>query len=288
MPPLRSLYWATGDGGNGRPAKVIAFDEGGGPEQLRFQIRDPHLLCYRPSVTAGSVVIFYATGLGPTAPKGLPFSAGAEIRRVAPGLFNAWGLVRVQRGAQTFEPVSVSVEVAQGTSSSGPLEPIDLGPEGDDVYLLFFGTGLRGRTSLSGVEVKIGGVSVPIMYTQAQGQFAGLDQVNLKLPRSLRGLGIVPVELTTVLAAGLRWTRWFRSGIRCERSRLVRTGQIGEARLGTPARAPLDDTLGQLPNCYGSTAVMLRFGTSPTGMRVTSFIDLISTTETEFDAALAT
>jgi len=39
---------------------------------------------------------------------------------------------------------------------------------------------------------------------------------------------------------------------------------------------------------YGSTAVMFCFGTCPTGMRVTSFMDLRSTTDTEFDAALAT
>jgi len=39
---------------------------------------------------------------------------------------------------------------------------------------------------------------------------------------------------------------------------------------------------------YGSTAVMFRFGTCPTGMRVISFMDLMSTTDTEFDAALAT
>ena len=39
---------------------------------------------------------------------------------------------------------------------------------------------------------------------------------------------------------------------------------------------------------YGSTAVRFRFGTCPTGMRVISFIDAMSTTDTEFDAALAT
>jgi hypothetical protein len=33
--------------------------------------------------------------------------------------------------------------------------------------------------------------------------------------------------------------------------------------------------------------VILRLGTSPTGIRVTSFMDLISTTETEFEAAFA-
>lgn len=33
---------------------------------------------------------------------------------------------------------------------------------------------------------------------------------------------------------------------------------------------------------------MFRLGTCPTGMRVSSFMDLISTTETKFDAAHAT
>jgi hypothetical protein len=39
---------------------------------------------------------------------------------------------------------------------------------------------------------------------------------------------------------------------------------------------------------YGSMPVVFRFGTKPTGMRVTSFRDLISTTETSFVTAFAT
>jgi hypothetical protein len=39
---------------------------------------------------------------------------------------------------------------------------------------------------------------------------------------------------------------------------------------------------------YGSRAVMLRFGTWPTGMRVTSRMPTTSTTETEFEPAFAT
>src|SRR5262245_28758649 len=38
----------------------------------------------------------------------------------------------------------------------------------------------------------------------------------------------------------------------------------------------------------GNMAVVFRFGTCPTGIRVTSFIALISTTETLFEPALAT
>src|SRR4051794_792759 len=41
-------------------------------------------------------------------------------------------------------------------------------------------------------------------------------------------------------------------------------------------------------HAYGSIAVMFIFGTWPAAIRVISFIDLTSMTETEFDAAFAT
>jgi CubicO group peptidase (beta-lactamase class C family) len=40
--------------------------------------------------------------------------------------------------------------------------------------------------------------------------------------------------------------------------------------------------------CYGSTAVVFRFGTWPTGICISSLCDATSTTETEFDPAFAT
>jgi hypothetical protein len=42
------------------------------------------------------------------------------------------------------------------------------------------------------------------------------------------------------------------------------------------------------PIAYGSTQVMFRAGTKPTGIVAISFIDLISTTETLFDCSFAT
>jgi uncharacterized protein (TIGR03437 family) len=63
------------------------------------------------------------------------------------------------------------------------------------LFLILFGTGLRGRSSLSNVSATIGGVKAPVEYTGAQGEFAGLDQVNLALPRSLAGRRDQPSEL---------------------------------------------------------------------------------------------
>jgi uncharacterized protein (TIGR03437 family) len=64
------------------------------------------------------------------------------------------------------------------------------------VYLSFYGTGLRGRSALSNVTVTIGTVTVSPIYAGPQPQFPGLDQVNVPLPLSLRGAGIVNVTVT--------------------------------------------------------------------------------------------
>ena len=74
--------------------------------------------------------------------------------------------------------------------------PIDLGPATDQVYLVLFGTGIRGRSSLAGVAATIGGLDADVTFAGPQGQFDGLDQVNVRLPRSLAGVGRVEIGLT--------------------------------------------------------------------------------------------
>jgi uncharacterized protein (TIGR03437 family) len=39
-------------------------------------------------------------------------------------------------------------------------------------------------------------VTAPVVFAGAQGQFVGLDQINVQLPAALRGRGIVPVVFT--------------------------------------------------------------------------------------------
>ena len=87
-----------------------------------------------------------------------------------------------------------------------------------------------------------------------------------------------------------RWTCFIENGVlnsmACERPR-----QLG-IRIGIEHHilTMLNSRL-LIPNCrgrshadlYWSIAVMLRFGTCPTGIRVTSFIALISMTDTAFD-----
>jgi uncharacterized protein (TIGR03437 family) len=125
----------------------------------------------------------------------------ARIAAVAPGVFaaNADGrgpaagvVVRVRNGVQSFEPLVRLDPMANRFVAV----PIDLGPAGDEVFVILFGTGIRGRGDLSGVIAAFGNVTVAPTFAGAQGTLAGLDQINLPLPRSLAGRGEVNVTLT--------------------------------------------------------------------------------------------
>jgi uncharacterized protein (TIGR03437 family) len=78
--------------------------------------------------------------------------------------------------------------------------PIDLGPDlgasSDKVFLVLFGTGLRGRSGLERIVARMGCDEAMVSFAGAQGNLAGLDQVNLLIPRSQIGRGEVDVVLT--------------------------------------------------------------------------------------------
>src|SRR5205085_2609503 len=130
-------------------------------------------------------------------------SGVVQITAAAPGLFTAnasgqgvpaaYVFRRRANGSESTEPVA---QFDQAQNRFVPA-PIDLGPEGDQVVLILFGTGIRGRSDLSAVTCRIGGVEVPVLYAGEQGQFVGLDQVNVGvLPRNLAGRGEIDLVLT--------------------------------------------------------------------------------------------
>lgn len=132
---------------------------------------------------------------------GSPVATGSlNIAGVAPALFsaNASGrdaaaaiAFRVRNQVQTNEAVAIFSNAEQKFVT----RPIDLGPEGDRVFLAIFGTGIRGRSALSAVSVRIGNLTVTPDFAGSQGEFAGLDQVNFEIPRSLKGQGEITVSL---------------------------------------------------------------------------------------------
>lgn len=129
-------------------------------------------------------------------------SGTAEIAAVAPGLFaanaNGQGVaaavaLRVKAdGTQVFEQVA-EFNAAQNSFVARQLE---LGPENEQVFLILFGTGIRHRSSLLAVSLKVGGGEAAVEYAGPAPGFVGLDQLNVRLPRGLIGRGEVNLVLT--------------------------------------------------------------------------------------------
>jgi uncharacterized protein (TIGR03437 family) len=125
-------------------------------------------------------------------------STVAPVQRVAPALFSASA-----RGGGAAAALAVRVE-PDGTqtpvgvySCAGSLicftQQIEV-RDGRPVYLSLFGTGIRGRTGE--VRVTVGGRLARVLYAGPQTQFAGLDQINVQLDSSLRGVDIADVVVS--------------------------------------------------------------------------------------------
>jgi uncharacterized protein (TIGR03437 family) len=181
--------------------RVVARDSAGieRPAPLFF-ISASQINYLMPAETApGPATVTITSGDGTT------FIQMVEIEPLAPGLFtaNADGhgvaaavALRVKYdGSMRYEPVA-QYDGAQGRFVAAPVE---LGDEGDQVYLVLFGTGIGSVAdfgSLDAVKATIGGVDARVTYAGAQGRFAGLAQINLLLPRSLAERGEMDLILT--------------------------------------------------------------------------------------------
>lgn len=132
-----------------------------------------------------------------TASDGTVSRAAVSVTAVAPGIFTATGgnvaaaLVVVNK-ADGSQVVQYTAQCSGQTCSAAPVE---LGTQGETSALVLYGTGLRGA-SVAEVSVTVGGVETQALFSGAQSQFAGLDQVNVVLPQSLVGRGMVEVRLT--------------------------------------------------------------------------------------------
>lgn len=134
-----------------------------------------------------------------------------QVVQVLPGIFSANGNGRGAAAAvflrvrfngtqiiQTFEPAT------QFNATSGRMitKPVDLGPDRgpatDKIYLVLFTTGLRyfDPPAKENISVLIGGVSIAPDAVVPQLGLVGVDQVNVEIPRSLIGRGVVSVAVS--------------------------------------------------------------------------------------------
>lgn len=125
-----------------------------------------------------------------------------QIVAVAPGLFTAnsdgqgapaANVIRVKPdNSVTYEESAARFDQSQQRFVP---RPIDLGPEGDQVFLSLYGTGIRFNSSLSAVMARIGGADAQVLYAGAAPGLVGADQINVRVPRSLVGRGEVDLVL---------------------------------------------------------------------------------------------
>lgn len=157
------------------------------PHQINYQI---------PADTrTGSALVTIRSADGNVA------TGNMQIEIIAPGLFsaNATGqgvaaavALRVKPdGTQLFEAVS---EWDAARQQFVPVA-IDVSRDADQMFLILFGTGIRYRNRMGEAAVRIGNQSVNVLYAGRQGDFAGLDQVNIPLPKTLMRQGEVDVVL---------------------------------------------------------------------------------------------
>jgi uncharacterized protein (TIGR03437 family) len=154
-----------------------------------------------PGIAAGTATVTVNVGDGSVS------QGTVQIAATAPGVFtaNSNGLgvssAVIYRviGGVTQQPEAV----AQAGSGGQVPRPIDLGPEGEQVFLALFLTGVRGGADPNGdgnvrenVRVIIGGTEIQPDYAGKQGTLTALDQINVEIPRSLIGRGRVNVAVT--------------------------------------------------------------------------------------------
>lgn len=184
---LGTTVWVRDSAGAERLAPLFFV----APTQINYQIPE--------GTQAGTATITVTSGDG-------TISMGVlEIGSVAPGLFsaNASGLgvaaanvLRVKSdGAQIIEEAAV-FDPANNRFVTTPIDfGPDLGTESDQLFLILYGTGVRFRSTQAAVTCSIGGANAEVLYAGAQGIFQGLDQINVRMPRSLIGRGEVDVLL---------------------------------------------------------------------------------------------
>jgi uncharacterized protein (TIGR03437 family) len=119
-----------------------------------------------------------------------------QIAAVSPGIFSA-ASNGMGVAAAVFQLAGPGDPRTDGLTFDANLAPVplDFGPAGAELYVSLFGTGLR---NFSGeVTVTVDGMPVPFSGPVAQGEFDGLDQLNIgPLPRSLAGRGEVEIVVT--------------------------------------------------------------------------------------------
>ena len=111
-----------------------------------------------------------------------------------PGMFRIGTDNLAAAYVQRVKGSTQSMENVFQAGTAGAIVPATVTLGSDQVYLVLYGTGIGSAGTTA--TATIGGVNSTIQYAGAQGEYPGLDQVNLLIPPSLAGRGKVEVVVT--------------------------------------------------------------------------------------------
>ncbi|MGJ5816304.1 FG-GAP-like repeat-containing protein [Paludibaculum fermentans] len=135
-----------------------------------------------------------------TAADGQVWSTAVQIANVSPGLYSvnaATGLAQGYLVRVDPDGTQTALEFTTTNPDTGAQDPvaIDLGPDGTQVFLVLYGTGLRFVSAPEAGTVTVGGeASAPAIA--ANPGYPGLDEMRFLLPRTLAGRGDVDIAVT--------------------------------------------------------------------------------------------
>ncbi|MBL8186471.1 MAG: hypothetical protein JNK38_00605 [Acidobacteria bacterium] len=115
------------------------------------------------------------------------------IETVSPSIFT---ILSSGKGVPAAQVTADGVSFQPVGNSDGTPRVLSVGTAAKPNFLVLYGTGLRRRSSMTNVRVMIGGVQAEVSFLGAHSRLVGVDQLNVKLPESLRGRGSVDVVVT--------------------------------------------------------------------------------------------
>jgi len=150
------------------------------PENIALGPARVKLTSGEGKISIGNLVVApYAPGIFTASADGSGPSAGNFLRVTA-----------------TNEQIYENTAIFNSSTQSYISRCVDLGPSSESVFIVLYGSGIRGISSPSLITATIGGTSIPVLAALPQGTYLGLDQINLgPIPRSLIGRGIVKMRL---------------------------------------------------------------------------------------------
>jgi uncharacterized protein (TIGR03437 family) len=204
---IASVYGVTGLSGDASATESLPTSLGGAAVTITDSAgtaRAAQLSAVYASASQINLVIPSGTAAGLATvtialPGGGTLGTAILVGTTAPGIFTANMTGRGVFAGQVVEgnpdgsQTTLNPAVWDAVMNQYDANPINLGLAGEQVFLVLYGTGLR---HAGAVAASVNGVTLPVAYFGAQSQYPGLDQINLEVPASLAGAGLVNLVIT--------------------------------------------------------------------------------------------